>query len=96
MLHQRFRKGNTIESYHFSGLDFETSKAVRAGNLVFLQGQTGITPDGKDFAGGWGLAAQAENAAPCVRALLDEAGARMEDFCKIATYITEHSYRELV
>ena len=96
MPHKRFRKGNNRESYHFSGLDFDTSKAVRAGDLVFLQGQTGITLDSTGFVGEGDPAAQAENAMGCVRELLDAAGAKMEDICKITTYVTEHSYRELV
>ncbi|MCH8205856.1 MAG: RidA family protein [Chloroflexi bacterium] len=96
MPHQRFRMGNTRESYHFSDLDFDTSKAVRAGDMVFLQGQTGITLDGGDFVGEGDPAAQAENAMQCVRTLLDDAGASMEDICKITTYVTEHSYRALV
>jgi enamine deaminase RidA (YjgF/YER057c/UK114 family) len=96
MPHQRFRKGNTRDSYHFSELDFDASKAVRAGDLVFLQGQTGITLDGKGFVGEGDPAAQAENAMQCVKTLLDDAGASMEDICKITTYVTEHSYRALV
>ena len=96
MSHERIRKGNTGDSYHFSGLDFDVCKAVRAGNLVFLQGQTGITLDGKGFVGEGDPAAQAENAMQCVKVLLEEAGARMEDICKITTYVTQHSYRKLV
>ena len=36
------------------------------------------------------------NAMRCVRALLEEAGARMEDICKVTTYVTDASYREQV
>jgi enamine deaminase RidA (YjgF/YER057c/UK114 family) len=96
MSHRRIRKSNTKDGSHFSELDFDTCKAVRAGNLVFLQGQTGITLDGNGFVGAGDPAAQAENAMLCVRTLLEEAGAGMEDVCKITTYVTDHSYRSLV
>ena len=96
MSHTRIRKGNTRDGHHFSELDFDTCRAVRAGNLVFLQGQTGITLDGKDFVGEGDPAAQAENAMRCVKTFLEEAGSRIEDICKITTYVTELSYRSLV
>ena len=32
----------------------------------------------------------------CVKILLEEAGARMEDICKLTTFVKDHSYRELV
>ena len=96
MSHQRFRKHTTKGGYLFPDREFHASCAVRAGNLVFLQGQTGMTIDGKDFVGKGEPAAQAENAMRCVRTLLEEAGARMEDICKIVTYVTDASYRELV
>ena len=96
MAHKRFGMTNTKDGTMFSGLDFEVSRAVRAGNHVFLQGQTGITLDGQGFAGDGDPAAQAENAMQCVKTLLEEAGGRMEDICKITTYVTEQSYRALV
>ena len=96
MSHQRFRVTNTKDGVMFPSLDFGVSRAVRAGNHVFIQGQTGITLDGQGFVGEGDPAAQAENAMQCVRTLLEEAGARMEDICKITTYVTEQSYRALV
>jgi enamine deaminase RidA (YjgF/YER057c/UK114 family) len=87
---------NTKDGAMFSGLDFGVSRAVLAGNHVFLQGQTGITLDGQGFVGKGDPAAQAENAMQCVKTLLEEAGARMEDICKITTYVTEQSYRAQV
>ena len=96
MSHQRIGKGRSKDSYHFPDLHFEGCKAVRAANFVFLGGQTGITLDGKGFVGKGDPAAQAENAMQCAKVLLEEAGARMEDICKITTYVTEHSYRKLV
>ena len=96
MSHQRIRAGNTEGSYLMPDLDFGVSRAVRAGNHVFLGGQTGLSLDGASFVGKGDPAAQAENAMKCVRVLLEEAGARMEDICKITTYVTDHSYRALV
>jgi len=96
MAHERIGKRTTKGSYLFPNSNFQVSSAVRAGNFVFLQGQTGLTLDSKDFVGEGDPAAQAENAMQCVKVLLEEAGARMEDVCKIVTYVTDASYRKLV
>ena len=95
MSHQRIQKINTKGDPLFPDLDFGLSRAVRAGQLVFLQGQTGRTLDG-GFVGKGDPAAQADNAMNCVKILLEEAGARMEDICKLTTFVKDHSYRELV
>ena len=92
-MHQRIRVKNVRDESMFPGLDYEVGRAVRAGNVVHLQGQTGIPLDGGEFVGEGDPAAQADNAMRCVRALLEEAGARMEDICKITTYVTDASYR---
>ena len=63
---------------------------------MFLQGQTAITLDGKEFIGVGDLEAQAESVMQCVKMLPQDAGARVEDVCKIAAYVTEHSSRELL
>ena len=99
MSHQRIRLINTNDPSgrddRFPGLDFGLNRAVRAGDLVFLQGQTGRTFDG-GFVGKGDPAAQADNAMKCVKTLLEEAGALMEDICKITTYVKRHSDRALV
>ena len=92
----RIRVKNTRDEAMFPGLDYEVSRAVRVGNVVHLQGQTGIALGGGEFVGEGDPAAQADNAMRCVKALLEEAGARMEDICKVTTYVTRASYRELV
>ena len=92
-MHQRIRVKNVRDESMFPGLDYEVGRAVRAGNVVHLQGQTGIPLDGGEFVGKGDPAAQADNAMRCVRALLGDAGARMEDICKITTYVTDASYR---
>jgi enamine deaminase RidA (YjgF/YER057c/UK114 family) len=48
------------------------------------------------FIGEGEPAAQAENAMQIVRILIEEAGAQMEDICKITTYVTEAEHRDLV
>src|SRR5262245_58106585 len=68
---------------------------VRAGNTVYLRGQTAQTLDGK-IVGLGDAAAQTENAMACVKTLLEEAGARLEDICKITIYIVDRAYREPV
>ena len=68
---------------------------VRAGNLIFLRGQTGFTLDNK-FVGKGDAAAQAEQAMKNVKVLLEEVGSKMEHICKITTYITDRAFREPV
>jgi enamine deaminase RidA (YjgF/YER057c/UK114 family) len=69
--------------------------AVRAGNRVFLRGQTGFDLDG-NMTGVGDAAVQAENAMSCVKILLEESGAKLEHICKVTIYITDRSYREEV
>ena len=93
--HQRIRKFNTAEMYPGKGMDNDLCMAVRAGNRVFLRGQTGFDLDG-NMTGVGDAAAQAENAMSCVQTLLEESGAKLEHICKITIYITDRSYREEV
>ena len=93
MAHQRFRKFNTKAMYPEQSLDNDLSMVVRAGNHVFMRGQTGFTLDG-DFVGVGDAAAQADNAMKCVKQLLEEAGARLDHICKITIYVIDPRYRE--
>ena len=93
MAHQRFRKFNTKAMYPEQSLDNDLCMVVRAGNHIFMRGQTGFTLDG-DFVGAGDAAAQADNAMKCVKQLLEEAGARLEHICKITIYIIDPRYRE--
>ena len=94
MAHQRFRKGSTKGGPMLPDLDFQACQAVRAGNHVFLVGLTGFDRDSKEFIGRGDPAAQAEKAMENCKVLLEEAGSRMEDICKITTYVTEREYRK--
>jgi enamine deaminase RidA (YjgF/YER057c/UK114 family) len=81
--------------YPGKGMDNDLCMAVRAGNRVFLRGQTGFDLDG-NMTGVGDAAAQAENAMSCVKILLEESGAKLEHVCKVTIYITERAYREEV
>ena len=94
MTHTRIGEMNTMNSYHAGGLDYDVCQAVRAGNMVFLQGQTGLTLDGRSFVGKGDPAAQAEQAMNNVRTLLEQVGAEMGDICKVVTYVTKLEYRQ--
>jgi enamine deaminase RidA (YjgF/YER057c/UK114 family) len=95
MAHQRIRKFNTKEAYPDQKLDNDLCMAVRAGNTVYLRGQTAMDLDG-NIVGIGDAAAQAENAMKCAKVLLEEAGASLSDIVKITIYITDRAYREPV
>jgi len=90
--HRRHRKFNTRDTYPGAGMDNDLCQAVRAGNLVFLRGQVGSDFDG-NVVGGADAAAQTEQAMRNVKQLLEEAGSRLEEICKITVYITDRAYR---
>jgi enamine deaminase RidA (YjgF/YER057c/UK114 family) len=93
--HLRLRKFNTRDVYPDQKLDNDLCMVVRANNTVYVRGQTAMDLDGK-IVGIDDPAAQAENAMACVKTLLEEAGARLEDIVKITIYITDRVYREPV
>jgi enamine deaminase RidA (YjgF/YER057c/UK114 family) len=93
--HLRLRKFNTRDVYPDQKLDNDLCMIVRANNTVYVRGQTAMDLDGKIIGIG-DPAAQAENAMACVKILLEEAGARLEDIVKITIYITDRAYREPV
>ena len=95
MSHKRIRKFNTKEAYPEQSLDNDVCMAVVAGNRVFLRGQTAMDFDG-NIVGINDAAAQAENAMACAKVLLEEAGSKLEDICKVTIYITDRAYREPV
>ena len=45
MAHQRILTKTSKGGNIFPDIDYRTCKAVRAGNLVFVEGQTGLTMD---------------------------------------------------
>ena len=95
MTHQRIRKYNTAQMYPEKEMDNDLCMAVRAGNRIFLRGQTGFDLEG-NMTGVGDPAAQAETAMQCVKTLLEEAGSKLEHICKTTIYITDRVYREEV
>ena len=95
MAHLRLRSFNTREMYPEQSLDNDLAMVVRAGNHIFMRGQTGFDLDGS-FHGIGDPAAQAEMAMSCVQRLLEEAGGRLEHICKITVYLTDPRFREPV
>ena len=95
MTHQRIRKYNTAQMYPEKEMDNDLCMAVRAGNRIFLRGQTGFDLEG-NMTGVDDPAAQAETAMQCVKTLLEEAGSKLEHICKTTIYITDRAYREEV
>ena len=95
MAHTRIRKFNTKAMYPDQQLDNDLCMVVRAGNHIFLRGQTAMDFDGQ-LHGIGDAAAQAENAMRCAQILLEEAGAKLSHICKVTIYITDRAYRESV
>ena len=96
MTHKRIRAFNTRDTYPEQRLDNDLCQAVVAGNLVFIRGQVGQDLDTAESVGHGDPAAQAEQAMENIGTLLEEAGARLEDICRITIYLTDIRYREAV
>ncbi len=96
MAHVRIRKFATKEWYRGAqNLGAEFCMAVRAGDRVFLRGQTGHDLEGT-FHGIGDAGAQAEQAMRNVETLLDEAGADLAHITRITVFITDRAYRDPV
>ncbi|TCP29442.1 enamine deaminase RidA (YjgF/YER057c/UK114 family) [Scopulibacillus darangshiensis] len=95
---KRFRKFETKNFYPSDlgeaehHIKNELSMAVRAGNRIFLRGQTGFDLEG-NFHGKGDVAKQTDMACRCVKQLLEEAGGSVNDICKMTVYLTDRSYR---
>lgn len=96
MTHTRIRPFNTKDTYPEQDLDNDLCQAVVADNLVFLRGQVGQDLETFASVGVGDPAEQAGQAMRNVEQLLREAGARLEDICKIVVYLTDIRYREPV
>jgi enamine deaminase RidA (YjgF/YER057c/UK114 family) len=94
MAHLRLRTFNT-RVYGGGKIQNDMCMVVRAGNHIFLRGQTGFDLE-NNFIGKGDAAAQADQAMKNVKVLLEEAGGKMEHICKVTTYITDRAYREPV
>jgi enamine deaminase RidA (YjgF/YER057c/UK114 family) len=96
MTHTRIRPFNTRDTYPEQSLDNDLAQAVLAGDTVFLRGQVGQDLDTAQSVGIGDPAAQAEQAMRNIEQLLGEAGARLDEICKIVIYLTDVRYREPV
>lgn len=96
MTHTRIRPFNTRDTYPEQNLDNDLCQAVVAGNLVFLRGQVGQDLETRESVGIGDAAAQTEQAMANIEMLLTEAGAKLEDICKVVVYLTDVRYREAV
>jgi enamine deaminase RidA (YjgF/YER057c/UK114 family) len=96
MSHTRIRKFNTSQVYSGQKFDNDFCNAVVADNIVFLRGQVGMDLETNESVGIGDPAAQAERAMANIEMLLAEAGAQLEDICKLHIYVTDARYREPV
>lgn len=94
MSHKRIRPFNTKSTYPEQSLDNDLCQAVVADNIVFLRGQVGQDLVTSRSVGVGDPGAQAEQAMANVETLLGEAGARLEDICKVVVYLTDIRHRE--
>ncbi|MEX2615796.1 MAG: Rid family hydrolase [Alphaproteobacteria bacterium] len=92
MPHRRIRPFDQTMTHDGQDVTYELSMAVRAGNRVWVRGQTGLDFDGV-FVGRGDPAAQAENAMRCADVLLREAGASLNDIVKTTVYLTDRAHR---
>ena len=91
--HRRIRPFNTRETYPEQELDNDLCQAVVAGDTVYLRGQVGQDLDTSESVGHGDAAAQAERAMENIARLLAEAGARLDDICRVTIYLTDIRYR---
>jgi enamine deaminase RidA (YjgF/YER057c/UK114 family) len=96
MSHTRIRKFNTRETYPEQKLDNDLCQAVVANGTVYLRGQIGQDLDTRESVGVGDVAVQTEKAMANIAMLLDEAGSKLADICKITVYLVDVRYREAV
>jgi enamine deaminase RidA (YjgF/YER057c/UK114 family) len=97
MSHTRIRKFNTKNTYPEQKLDNDLCQVVVAkGSMVFVRGQVAQDLDTAVNVAIGDPVGQTDKAMANVKMLLEEAGARLEDICKITIYITDPRYREPV
>jgi enamine deaminase RidA (YjgF/YER057c/UK114 family) len=94
MTHQRWRMSGDHAS---SAIGAESSVVVRAGDELFVAGQTGIDL-GTDRVYGLertadAAVAQADTALTNLKTLLEEAGSSLDDICKLTVYIDDRAHR---
>ena len=88
---------NILPPGHVAGADHERgySYGVRVGDMVWISGQIPKDERG-DLVGAGDIEAQAVQVMENVKAVVEAAGATMDDVVKIATYVTDRRYRDPV
>jgi 2-iminobutanoate/2-iminopropanoate deaminase len=64
------------------------SQAIRAGGFVFVSGQLGLEPGGKEIVEG-GITPQTEQVFANLRAILGEAGSSLDNLVKTTVYLQD-------
>ena len=97
MTHERLRRFNTRDTYPEQRLDNDLCQVVKArGTLVFVRGQVGQDLATSASVAPGDPAGQAEQAMRNLQELLAEAGAGLDDICKVTIYLTDPRHREPV
>ena len=89
---ERFRKFNTRDVYPGGAYNNDMCMTVKAGNRIFLRGQTGLDLD-HCMVDPNDAVAQADQAMENAKVLLEEAGSSLDHVCKVTTYLTDPAYR---
>jgi len=96
MPHDRLRKFN-IRDWFGQGIDWDGAMVVRCAGEIYLTGVNGSELDASRTHGtghtAEDAASQAEVALNNLKILLAEAGAALDDICKINVYISDRAYR---
>ncbi|KAA0122289.1 Enamine deaminase RidA, house cleaning of reactive enamine intermediates, YjgF/YER057c/UK114 family [Methylobacterium sp. UNC378MF] len=96
-VHKRIRPFNTRDTYPEQQIDNDLCQTVVArGQMVFVRGQIGQDLDTSESVAVGDAAGQAEKAMANIAMLLEEAGSKLEDVCKITIYLVDPRYREPV
>jgi len=96
----RHTRPYTFDNWHGQGFPWQGSMVLATDNEFFVRGQTGASLDHTGVnAKGRGHAdaeAQADLAMTNLATILSEAGAALEDICKITVFIGDRAYRPAV
>jgi enamine deaminase RidA (YjgF/YER057c/UK114 family) len=98
MPHRRHRLHNVRDQHAERNIQSDMCSVVDAGERLFVRGQVGYTVHATDrkLVGPGDPAAQADQAMKNVRQLLEEAGARLEDICKVKVWVVDRAFLEPV
>src|SRR5260370_23233202 len=96
MSHERLRTSN-IRAWFAQGIDWDGAMVVRTEDEIYVTGQNGSELDGSRTHGtgrtAEDAAIQAEVALRNLTILLGEAGATLDDICRINVNISDPAYR---